>query len=293
MENRIFDTALIFEGGGMRATYSAGMVDVLIEEGLFFNMVAGVSAGCTLLVNYVTRDRRRLWQSLVGLAVSSQLGGMRSFLKGRGYFDAPYIYEASYFEELDLVFRQDRWDANPAEVAIGAYNASQDKMVYWTKKDLTTTRDIGRACRASSTIPLAMPGTYIRGDLYLDGGLKESIPLSPALKLGYDKFFIMCSQPKGYRKDPVGSWTNWVYPKLPHVRRVLKERPQAYNARLDEMEALEAEGKAFIVYPDQMPVGRGEMDPDKLQAAYEAGQAQARRDLPKWKAFLFKDQEEV
>lgn len=277
----------------MRATYSAGMVDVLLEEGLYFNMVAGVSAGCTLLVNYMTRDRRRLWQSFIGLAEASQLGGMKTFLKGQGYFNAAYIYGPENFAALGLEFQLDRWLANPGQVAIGAYNASKDRMTYWHKEELQTTADISRACRASSTLPGAMPDTYIRGDLYLDGGLKESIPLSPAQAMGYRKFFVIATQPRGYRKKEVGPWADFCYPKQPHIRRAIKARPEAYNARLEDMAALEREGRLLWVTPDEVLASRGEMRPDVLQAAFEAGRAQAKRDLAAWKAFLLGDQDSV
>ena len=37
--------ALVLEGGGMRGVFSAGVLDVFLEQGLLFRHVAGVSAG--------------------------------------------------------------------------------------------------------------------------------------------------------------------------------------------------------------------------------------------------------
>ncbi len=56
MQNNIFDTALIFEGGGMRASYTAGVVNTLLENELYFDFVAGISAGASHSVNYLSRD---------------------------------------------------------------------------------------------------------------------------------------------------------------------------------------------------------------------------------------------
>ena len=38
-------TGLILEGGGMRGIFAAGVLDYLLDEGLFFENVIGVSAG--------------------------------------------------------------------------------------------------------------------------------------------------------------------------------------------------------------------------------------------------------
>ena len=54
MQNNIFDTALIFEGGGMRASYTAGVVNTLLENELYFDSVAGISAGASHSVNYLS-----------------------------------------------------------------------------------------------------------------------------------------------------------------------------------------------------------------------------------------------
>ena len=38
-------TGLVLEGGGMRGIFTAGVLDVMMEEGLHFDGVIGVSAG--------------------------------------------------------------------------------------------------------------------------------------------------------------------------------------------------------------------------------------------------------
>ena len=59
MESTVRDVALIFEGGGMRNSYSAGALAVMLETGLFFDDVYGLSAGATNTIDYLSRDVRR------------------------------------------------------------------------------------------------------------------------------------------------------------------------------------------------------------------------------------------
>ena len=47
-------TGLVLEGGAMRGIYTAGVLDVFMEQGLHFDGVIGVSAGALLLF----RDKR-------------------------------------------------------------------------------------------------------------------------------------------------------------------------------------------------------------------------------------------
>ncbi len=54
--NTIKDTALILEGGGMRASYTAGFLTNLLENEIYIDYVAGISAGSSHTVNYSVRQ---------------------------------------------------------------------------------------------------------------------------------------------------------------------------------------------------------------------------------------------
>ncbi|WP_270299404.1 patatin-like phospholipase family protein, partial [Eggerthella sinensis] len=59
LESTVHDVALVFEGGGMRNSYSAGAVSVMLEQELFFDDVYGLSAGATNVIDYLSRDAKR------------------------------------------------------------------------------------------------------------------------------------------------------------------------------------------------------------------------------------------
>ena len=85
--------ALIFEGGGMRAAFSCGISNTLLENGIYFDYVAGISAGSSMTVNYIARDQVRTKRSFVELAADPNFGGWSTFLRGKGFFNSEYIYE--------------------------------------------------------------------------------------------------------------------------------------------------------------------------------------------------------
>lgn len=87
------DVALIFEGGGMRNSYTAPVVVELLARNLNFGRVYGISAGSSHTVNYLVRDPSRARASFVELVKHPRFGGWGSFLAGHGYFNGPYLYE--------------------------------------------------------------------------------------------------------------------------------------------------------------------------------------------------------
>ena len=79
----INDVALIFEGGGMRASYTAGAVVTLLENNLNFGDVYGISAGSSHTVNYVSRDTVRAKMSFVDLVDDPEFGGLKNVRSGQ------------------------------------------------------------------------------------------------------------------------------------------------------------------------------------------------------------------
>ncbi len=290
------DVALIFEGGGMRASHSAGAVVTLLERGINFGHVYGISAGSSHTVNYVSRDARRAKASFVDLVRDPHFGGIGSFLAGRGYFNAPHLYEGIIADlagtDEVMAFDWDAFSRNPAHVHIEGFDWDTGATVAWTKADMPTPHDMAIRVRASSSMPIFMPPTRIADHAYLDGGMGTSwgICLEAARRDGFERFFVVRTQSRGYRKGPVGPagqrLFRTVFRKHPLVAERTIERWQHYNALCGELEQLEREGAAYVFYPETMSVTNRETEFGKLQASYEQGYAQAQREADAWEAWL-------
>lgn len=286
--NNIKDTALIFEGGGMRASYTAGFVNNLLENKIYFDYVAGISAGSSHSSNYISRDIERSKRSFVDLVLDPNFGSWKSFFKGEGFFRSQYIYEETPYPDATLPFDFETFMANPAKLRIGAFNRSNGEMTYFSKDDIHNMKDLMKIVRSSSSMPILMPPTQIGENVYVDGGLGGGIALDIAKKDGMKKFFVVLTRPKGYRKTTVKlkGTIKAYYRKYPHVVEAMYKRHILYNQTLEELETLESEGKAFLVYPNIMPVSNRETDFNKLSKSYVLGYNQGKKDLPRWKAFL-------
>ena len=288
----IDDTALVFEGGGMRGAFTAGIVATLIEEGIDFPHVSGISAGSSNTVNYVSRDAKRAHDTFTTVADSPEFGGFRHWIEGRGMFNVDYLYDEIAQPDGDAPLDLDTFLANPAEVRIGAFNATRGEEVWFTKDDMRTVEEVGRCVRASSTLPIIMPTVTIDGDTYVDGALGPNggIPLDAPMRDGYRKFFVVLTRPRDFVKTPtkpgVCSALRLTFPRLPSIAEAVARRTVAYNAARRKLFQLEEQERAFIVTPGDLAIDKMEMNVDRLEDAYDAGVARARADLPRWEAFL-------
>lgn len=288
----IDDTALVFEGGGMRGAFTAGIVATLIEEGIDFAHVSGISAGSSNTVNYVSRDAKRAHDTFTTVADSPEFGGFRHWIEGRGMFNVDYLYDEIAQPDGDAPLDLDTFLANPAEVRIGAFNATRGEEVWFTKDDMRTVEEVGRCVRASSTLPIIMPTVTIDGDTYVDGALGPNggIPLDAPMRDGYRKFFVVLTRPRDFVKTPtkpgVCSALRVAFPRLPSIAEAVARRTVAYNAARRKLFQLEEQGRALIVTPGDLGIDKMEMNVDRLEDAYDAGVARARADLPRWEAFL-------
>lgn len=288
----IDDTALVLEGGGMRGAFTAGIVATLVEEGIDFPHVSGISAGSSNTVNYVSRDAKRAHDAFTIVAESPDFGGFRHWIKGRGMFNVDYLYDEIAQPDGDVPLDLETFLANPAEVRIGAFNATRGEEVWFTKDDMHTVEDVGRCVRASSTLPIIMPTVTIDGDTYVDGALGPNggIPLDAAMRDGYRKYFVVLTRPRHFvktaTKPGVYSALRLAFPHLPSIAEAVARRTVAYNTARRKLFELEEQGRALIVTPGELGIDKMEMNVERLENAFEMGIAHARADLPRWEAFL-------
>ena len=282
--------ALIIEGGGMRATYTAGIAAALIEKKIRFSFLAGISAGSTILANILVEDIERLRRSFVELSDHNSFAAWRSFFHGNGYFNVHNIYEESCEPDALLAFDYEYYQKNTTPFAIGAFARDLGNMHWFTRKDIHSTKDLARICRASSSLPILMPPTWFNRQCYVDGGLKESIPISIAIEHGCEYFLILRSQPANFRKKipkktPISAK---LLHRYPYLSEAISTRPKRYNQEVERLQNLEYLGKALNIYPKKMSLSRTTLQREQLEQAFEDGFRQGRYDMPIYMSFLEK-----
>lgn len=289
--HEVRDVALVLEGGGMRAAHTAGIVAALIERGVRFPYVCGLSAGSSNAVNYLSEDAERTRRSFVEIASDARFGGIGSLARHNGFFNAEFLYEGA-IRDGTLPFDWETFESSPAKLRIQAFERDTGRTVTWTKDSFADPVDMARHVRASSTMPFIMKPIAIDGQVMLDGGLGvgAGIPLHLAEEDGYRRFFFVATRPEGYRKKPMGRGQRGLMRRLcagmPHAFEALATRAERYNAALDHLEGLEREGQALVVRPEAMPIQNTETHVERLREVFDEGHALAERNMDQWLEWL-------
>ena len=289
----VSDAALVFEGGGYRASYTAGMANVLLEHNVNFPLVCGISAGASHTIDFLSRDK---WRVKAGFTLlpdnMPKAGGLRSMLRGHGYFNADYDYRGC-IEDGYMPFDWETFSANPADLRIQSFAAETGGSVVWSKADMPDVFAMIDRVRASSTLPGFMHPIQIDGLTMYDGGLGRGagIPVRLAEDAGYERMVFVATRPAGYIKKAPTAAEKAMYKALLHGSEALYEamvtRNERYNAELEHVAELERDGRALVIRPDVMPVTSTTIKPAELLISYEMGYAQAQRDWPRVEEYLF------
>ena len=166
-------------------------------------------------------------------------------------------------------------------------NALTGKAEYFYPKDL---REFGcPILRASCSMPLVTKGVEIGGTRYFDGGVADSIPLKKALEDGCEKAVVILTQDKDFVKQPApaSKLMKKLYKKYPMLTEALINRHIMYNEQRKFVEDEEKKGNIFVIRPAK-PLHSSSMERDltKLEAIYQLGYIQGKKNIDKIKEFL-------
>ena len=296
MESTVRDVALIFEGGGMRNSYSAGALTVMLENGLFFNDVYGLSAGATNVIDYLSRDAGRAEASFTTslddlsfrwwIAPFAGADGLKAALHGHALARPGYA----------LPFDFGVFQANPARATLQAIDRDTGTTVYFTRADFPDECALMERVRASTSYPIILPPTWIDSRALYDGGIGDGagIMRPRAQADGLQRFFVICTRPRGYRRPtrPKRFYDVFFW-RHPRMRAALDTWARRYNAELDLLDLLEAEGRAYVFYANDQGVANTERDEAKLTANFQRGRRQAQAELDAWKQFLGRESSSI
>lgn len=276
---------LVLEGGAMRGMFSAGVMDVLMENGIDFDGVVGVSAGAVFGCNYKSGQIGRTIRYNMKYIKNPEYCSLRSLIKTGDMFGRDFCYR-KIPNELD-VFDNEAFMKNPLKFYVVTTDINTGKALY---KPIDSADEEGLEwMRASASMPLVSTAVSIDGKEMLDGGIADSVPLEFFVNKGYEKNLVVLTQPKGYIKKknsllPLMKLTLRKYPKLIEA---MANRHILYNEQIKYTEKCEKEGTAFIIRPkEKLPIGRLEKNPETLKAVYDLGRAEALENLSQIKEYL-------
>ncbi len=259
----------------MRGLFTAGVLDVWMEEGIEFDGLVGVSAGACFGCNYKSGQSGRTIRYNKRFARDSRYCSWTSLFRTGDLFGAEFCYRDIPMT-LDP-FDKEAFERSPMEFHISATDVRTAEPVY-RRLDKADERTFDWI-RASASMPLVSRPVEIDGGLYLDGGLSDGIPLAYFESLGFERNVVVTTRPRGYRKFPTRrlALLKPFLRRYPAVYKALVRRPDWYNRELEYIEKRVAEGAAVLVAPPcPLPISRVCHDPDVMQRVYDIGREAGR-----------------
>lgn len=276
--------ALILEGGGFRGVWTSGVLDVLMDEELWFAYTVGVSMGACNGASYISRQRGR--NKVVNTAFVNEKRYMswRRWARTGELFGMDFIFREVPEQLVPFDFQM--FKESPQDFEVVGTNCESGQPVYFDKAGRVP---LMHALQASISLPLVANEKWIEDKPFLDGGIADPIPIQRAMEKGYERLVVVLTQPRNYDKKPLK--LEWLvkqkYKQYPALVDQLITRHARYNAVRDRLFKLEEQGKAFVIAPEQpIEAGRIEKDIDKLLVAYDQGVERARALKPALRAFL-------
>ncbi len=260
---------LVLEGGGMRGVFTCGVLDYFMDNNIDFPYAIGVSAGACNGLSFISKQRGRAKFSNIDLLDKYKYIGFKHYIRKRNIMDFDLLFHE--FPDNIIPYDYNKYFASPTRFEMVTSNCLTGKAEYYEdKSDKNRVIDIAKA---SSSLPIVCPITYVDNIPMLDGGICDSVPVVRAIEQGYRKNVVILTRNKGYRKEKKDvKIPSFIYRKYPAMRQALSTRNSLYNAQLDLVDKLEEEGSVFVIRPQKpVLVDRIEKDINKLTALYQEG----------------------
>ena len=260
---------LVLEGGGMRALFTAGVLDALLDvKELDIDGIVGVSAGALFGANYVSGQKERAIRYNKKYARDKRYMGLHSWITTGNAVNKEFAFYEIPFK-LD-VFDQEKFKQSKIDFYVVMTNVENGQAEYVLIKDVFEQMEY---LRATSALPFASKIIEINGKKYLDGGISDSIPIDYCESLGYDKIILILTRPENnYKDDKLNFLYKLVYRKYPNLVERLINMGKDYEIVLKKIKDLENKNKIFVIRPPKvLKIGRLEKNEDKIQNVYDIG----------------------
>lgn len=281
-------TGLVLEGGAMRGMFTAGVLDVMMENGVTFDGAMGVSAGAVFGCNFKSRQIGRSLRYNMRFCGDPRYCSVESLIKTGDLYGVQFCYD-EIPNKLDP-FDVEAYKNNPMVFYAVCTNVETGKAIH-KRLDNGDKKDM-EYFRASASMPIVSRIVEVDGYKLLDGGITDSIPLSSMERRGYPKNVVVLTQPLGYVKEKSGMLPliRVAMRRYPNIIKAMEVRHIRYNKQTDYVREQELAGNAFVIRPPYpLGISRTEDDPAQLRRVYDLGRAEMEKQLTALKEFLARD----
>lgn len=260
-------TTLILSGGGIKGAFQAGVIKQLEKNSVKFNSAYGTSVGAlnASALAYNSADvLLKKWRSLEDRSDILKFNINMLLLRADGVYKTDplrknFINETITYEDPQF------------EVKVSRVNLVNGAIEYISNFDVSTV-EFRDAVQDSSTIPLAMQPR----DIYVDGGVRDVVPLSKAIEDGHKNLTIILTNP--WTRNP---WHLWNMKDAKKFLRFLYLTIRAtdgimnhevlYNDLYAQLRHITADMSVKVYMPQKYLYDTLEVNPAKIEFAIQEG----------------------
>ena len=278
-------TILVLEGGALRGIYTAGVLDVLLENNIKVDAVVGVSAGALFGINYVSKQKGRCIRYNLENAHNKNYMGLYSLITTGNVMNEEFCFHKLVYETDPFDF--DTFNKSKIKFYCVVTNIETGKAEYIEIKDIKKDMEY---LRASGSMPIVSKIVEINGNKYLDGGMSDSIPTFWAIKEGYDRIIVVETRVKEYRKKESSLLPYKLkYKNYLKFLDTIEKRPKMYN-KVKKYDVREDKKSIFVIRPSRLvKIKRIEHNKKKIQEMYNLGVEDAKNSINELKQYLKKE----
>ena len=110
----IKQTGLVLEGGGMRGAFTTGVLDFFLDsldKEFSFHSCLGVSAGAIHACSFLSKQRRRGFETNTEYLEEEQYCSFKNLVKTGDLFDADFCYKMIAIQ-MNSIFLFRKWNAD-------------------------------------------------------------------------------------------------------------------------------------------------------------------------------------
>ncbi len=277
---------LVLEGGARRGIFTAGVLDYMLEEGISFPYVIGVSAGAGNASGFVSKQTGKA-KSMIEPDGSGAYCGVGQLIKSRKLVDTDTMIRSYFYEQIPFDFNTFFNSGTECEFVVTACetghaeylsaNGSEDRLLTLTK--------------ATCSVPFICKPVQIDGEHYLDGSLADSVPAEYALENKCDKVVVVLT--RRWETEPPTDYSRFkpvldisYGTQYPELVDVMVNRRRSYIKQMETLSEYEREGAAYIIRPEGMGIKHFETDTNKVNAYYDHGRAVMKTHMDELCEFL-------
>ncbi len=199
--------ALALSGGGSKGAYSVGVIRALLEEGKSWDIISGVSVGALLASWLAMYPPKRQLETYEGLEeIWYNLKGNKSIYKNWAPGFLTYIWslwKGSIYnmqplkDILNENLDEDKIVTSGVDLSVGVTSLTTGR--YKVAKG--TDSNIKDWVWASAVFPMLFPPVKIEGEKWVDGGIRNTIPVMDVINSGTKHIDVVATSPLDRKVD--------------------------------------------------------------------------------------------